>query len=58
MKKDQPVLIEVGVKFLGLIAKEIVPYVLSVLVRDGFRKWRRKFDKPNPADPPIQPEAH
>ena len=57
MKKDKPVLIEFGVKFLGIIAKEVVPYVLSVLVRDGFRKLRRKLlDKPNRADPEVTPD--
>ena len=58
MKKEKPVmLLAFGGKFLAVLARELVPFVLSVLVRDGLRKVFKKKspsaseDKSSVSDP-------
>lgn len=43
MRKDNPVLIGITGKIFAFIAKEVAPFVLSVLVRDAFRRLKRKI---------------
>lgn len=51
MRKGQPVLLSITGKLVGLIAREVVPFVLSVLVRDAFNKLKRKMtEKKGPVD--------
>ena len=38
-------------KLLAFVAKEVIPFVLSVLIRDGFRRIKKKVEKEEPVAP-------
>lgn len=42
MKRNKEVLISLGGKILALAARELVPFVLSILVRSGIRKYTKE----------------